>query len=257
MSVLSYLTALAADLKIDSIERSKIDTSISNLSYKLGNYFGSISQKYVFGSYERKTILKRSKDSYSDVDYMVVFSDGADYKPQSLLTRLKNFAEANYSRSEIYQSHPTLVLELNHIAFELVPAYANWWTTYIPAPSSHYEDWLAANPSQIKTDLETKNNSNSHQIRKLVRLLKYWNVRNGRIYSSYELERRIIDTSYLFAYNLKDYLFSAVNNLPTDRLSIYSAGKVDTLKSQCQSVQKLEADGYSTTAESEIAKVFS
>jgi hypothetical protein len=257
MSVLTYLTSLADDLKIQENERSKIDISISNLSYKLGIYFSNINEKYVFGSYDRRTILRRSRDSQSDVDFMVVFPDGADYRPQTLITRLRNFAEANYSRSEIYQSHPTLVLELSHIKFELAPAYKNWYTTYIPAPASHYEDWVSTDPAQMKADLNTKNSSCGYYIRKIVRLLKYWNALNGKVYSSYALERRIIDTNYWFCSNLKDYFYEAVNNLSTYGLSIYNTGKVDSLKSQCKSIQKLETDGYPITAENEMAKIFS
>ena len=110
MSVLSYLT----------------DT----LSTKLGNYFDNIASKFVFGSYDRRTILRRSKDSNSDIDFMVCFTDGNEWTPQTLMNRLKRFAEANYSKNEIYQSSPTIVLELSHIKFELVPA---WGTYNIPS----------------------------------------------------------------------------------------------------------------------------
>ena len=257
MSVLTYLNSIAEDIKIQDAERTKIDTSIYNLSNKLGSYFNNIGSKYVFGSYDRKTILKRSKDANSDVDFMVIFSDGADYRPQTLMTRLKTFAEANYSRSEIYQSSPTIVLELSHIKFELVPAYTNWFSTYIPAPALHYQDWIVTTPATLKSDLNTKNSNHSYLIRKLVRILKYWNALNGKVYSSYVLERHVIDTSFLFCYNLKDYFYATVDALNTYGLSIYDRGKVDSLKSKCDSIKKLERDGYPVSAESEMEKILS
>ena len=92
----------------------------------------NIEEKFNFGSYTRVTILQRKADEESDVDYMVVFDNSNNYTPQTFLDRLKRFAETKYSTSEIYQSSPTIVLELNNIKFELVPAYKNLATYYIP-----------------------------------------------------------------------------------------------------------------------------
>ena len=69
----------------------------------------------MFGSYIRGTILPRKADASSDIDIMVMFLNPNGYKPQTFLNRLKNFAEHYYSTSEIYQSNPTVVLELNHM----------------------------------------------------------------------------------------------------------------------------------------------
>jgi len=124
MSVNSYLTSLASDLVLSSDEKSNILVSNITLKTRLKSYFGSqITNHFQFGSNTRGTILPRKADCNSDIDYMVVFdtSDGKK-KPQTYLNRLKNFAESKYSRSEIHQSHPTMVLSLNHIKFELVPA---------------------------------------------------------------------------------------------------------------------------------------
>lgn len=105
MSVLTHLQETVTTIKIADWERIAIDTSISTLSTKLGNHFNNLHSKFVFGSYDRRTILRRSKDANSDVDYMVVFNDGADYKPQTLMTRLKTFAESNYSKTKYTNLH--------------------------------------------------------------------------------------------------------------------------------------------------------
>ena len=83
MSVLSYLTDLSSTITLADWERTSIDTSINTLSTKLGNHFSNIESKFVFGSYDRKTILRRSRDSNSDVDFMVSFTDGSDWTPQT------------------------------------------------------------------------------------------------------------------------------------------------------------------------------
>lgn len=255
MSVLTHLQETVTAIKIADWERTAIDTSISTLSTKLGNHFNNLHSKFVFGSYDRRTILRRSKDANSDVDYMVVFNDGADYKPQTLMTRLKTFAESNYSKNEIYQSSPTIVLELGHIKFELAPAYVSWGTYYIPAPASSYSDWISTNPSGMKTDLENKHKDNNYVIRDLIQILKYWNVNNGKVYSSYELERYILDKSFWFCTNLKEYFYSAVEGLSTWNLPDYKKTKVENLKTISANAKKYEADGMPNTAETEIKKV--
>lgn len=256
MSVLSYLTSLAEELKIQDWERTRIDTSIAVLSGKLGKHFTNISSKFVFGSYDRKTILRRSKDGNSDVDYMVVFADGVNYQPQTLITRLKNFAEMNYAKNEIYQSHPTIVLELDHIKFELVPAYQNWMNTYIPAPSNHYDQWIAATPNAMKAALNTKNAGTYYLIRKLVRILKYWNTIAGKVYTSYDLENYVLNTSFYGCYNLKDCFYAVLANLPVYSLSLVNKYRLGTLKEHVSTAKALEYQNLPMSAEEEIRKIF-
>ncbi|SFC94886.1 hypothetical protein SAMN04487907_1223 [Zunongwangia mangrovi] len=256
MSVLTYLTDLSKTITIPDWERNSTNTSITTLSYKLGNYFNKIESKFVFGSYDRKTILRRSRDSDSDVDFMVSFENGSSWTPQTLMNRLKRFAEANYSRNEIYQSSPTIVLELSHIKFELVPAYYTWGTYHIPAPASSFSQWTNTYPHALKKDLNDKNKANYYLIRKLVRLLKYWNVINYKVYTSYELEKYVIDKYYLASYNLKDYFYDAVAGLPTYGLSSYKEDKVLRLKRIVNEARENERQGWNYLAEEEIKKAF-
>ena len=256
MSVLSFLTNLSSTIKIQDPERLGIDRSVNNLSAKISYSLNNVQNKFVFGSYDRKTILKRYYDSNSDVDYMIVFSDASQYTPQAMMNRIKSFVQINYSRSEIYQSSPTIVLELNHIRFELIPAYENWGTLYIPAPASDYSRWISTYPNQLKNDLNNKNQSNNYLIRKLIRLLKYWNVKNNKVYSSYELEKLVIDTNYFFCYNLKEYLFKTIDNLPTYLLPAYKQVKVDRLKRKIAEVKELERTNYPYLAETKIKDEF-
>ena len=187
MSVNSYLSSCASNLVLSSTEKDSISTSINTLETRLTSYFGyNIKEKFKFGSYTRGTILPRKVDDNSDVDYMVVFDNSENYKPQTFLNRLKKFAETKYSTSEIYQSSPTIVLELNHIKFELVPAYKSWGTYYIPDGKG---GWMATYPNDFNNTLVEANNNNSYKIKPLVRLIKHWNVNvNYHDLTSYEIE---------------------------------------------------------------------
>ncbi|TAJ10445.1 nucleotidyltransferase [Marinilabiliaceae bacterium JC017] len=252
MSVLTHLDSLGSNLILSANENSSISTSISTLKTRLGYYFNNIDSSYVFGSYDRSTILPRSVDSNSDIDFMIIFNDGGDFKPQTLLSRLKRFVDAYYSTSEVFQSSPTMVLKLNHIKFELVPAYKSWGTLYIPAPASDYQDWTSTDPAQMKTDLTNKNVNCNYKIKPLVRVLKYWNVLNGKVYTSYELEKYIVDKLYFFDTNLKDYFFTAVRGLPTYGLPDYKKRKVERLQAKLEEVQECLNENMPYTAESKL-----
>ena len=90
MSVNSYLQNLASDLVLSDSEKSSITTSINTIKSRLDSYFSDVTEKRVFGSYVRGTILPRKADSESDVDLMIVFPNPYGHKPQSFLNRLKN-----------------------------------------------------------------------------------------------------------------------------------------------------------------------
>ena len=75
--------------------------TIDTLSSRLDAWFGKdITEKFRFGSSTRDTILPRSIDARSDIDYMIVFSE-SKYKPQTYIDKLRTFAENKYSSSDI------------------------------------------------------------------------------------------------------------------------------------------------------------
>lgn len=255
MSVLSHLESLGSNLILTSVEKVSISNSISTLKARLCVYFNDITEFKIFGSYDRDVILPRRIDDSSDVDCMIVFNNNSSYTPQTYLNKLKTFAEVKYSRSEIFQSTPTIVLNLNHIKFELVPAYHNYFDYNIPAPSSSFTSWISTDPDAMKSNLSSMNNLNNFKIKPLVRIMKYWNVLNGKVWSSYELENIIVNKTYYSCYNLKDYFYSLVTNLNTAGLSIDKTRKVNNLKNQVREIQEDEAS-YPSLAESNLNNIF-
>lgn len=255
MSVQTHLSTTASNLILTKSENDSISTSISTLKKRLKEYFGSnLLDHFMFGSNTRGTILPRKVDPNSDVDYMLVFDNSENIKPQSFLNRVRKFAESKYSTSEIYQSHPTIVLELNHIKFELVPAYGAFLGYYIPEKGNWGDSWIYTNPTEINKSLTDKNVSNNFLIKPLVRLLKYWNA-TSRVYSSYKLEEYVIN-QYYWTQNIKEMLYSVVDSLGTGNLSQTNKTKVDRLKKIVNETRTLENEGYFVLAEEEIKKAF-
>ena len=258
MSVNSYLENLASNLILSSTEKDNIKISINTLETRLNLYFGNdIEEKFTFGSYPRVTILPRSVDSNSDIDFMIVFDNSNNYKPQTFLDRLRRFAESKYSNSEIYQSSPTIVLELHHIKFELVPAYKSLNTYYIPDGNG---GWMSTYPNDFNKQLTEANNNNGYKIKPVVRLIKEWNVKNNyHKLTSYKIEEKIaynMTYSYVTCKSYTDYLkkaFSLIRNISFDS-SINN--RIDKAIDKIDEALKLESDGLPYSASQKIKEVF-
>jgi len=209
-----------------------------------------------FGSSTRNTMLPRRADERSDVDYLAVLKNNDNSSPEALLARLRRFAERWYATSEIYQSRPTVVLSLNHIMFDLVPAYRSWGTLYIPAPSKSYISWTSTDPNASNSSLEDKNKGSSYQIKPLVRLLKYWNGKAGYVYESYELERWVIGQWFWGCTTLKSFLYDSVRSLPeTYGFAQWRLDKIRRAKEIVSRAKHLEDKSMPEYAEVEISKL--
>lgn len=257
----SYLANIASKLIIRDSEKEKIKASADSIKQKISWYFGNdVSKVIVFGSYSRNTILPRKVDEKSDIDIMIVFSDKS-YKPQTYLNKLRNFVNYYYHSSDIKQSKPTIVLSLEHIRFELVPAITDY--TYleyykIPSKASDYLDWIETKPNDFNDDLVKINNARYSLIKPLIRVMKYWNAKNGYIFESYFLEKEIVrihQISY-FNYNLKGLLFYTFKelNFPSN-LSLIKECKLLKSQTKILKVQVEEAKQYNHNAFSLLKEV--
>jgi hypothetical protein len=255
MTVQTYLDAIAKDA---ILRDSTIATSINTLKSRLGYYFNTsiVNGHFIFGSNTRYTMLPRKYDYKSDIDYMVVFNN-TGYQPQTYLNKLKSFVTTYYASSEIAQSHPTIRLNLNHITFELVPAvYEALYGYQIPAPSNNFETWINTDPNAFNTELTIKNVNNYYLIKPLVRILKYWNANAGYVFESYSLEKEIVKMNFLFCYNIKDYFYSAVEQISCSYLAAqWKKNAVTKLKHTVIEAKNYENDNMPYSAESTIKKV--
>lgn len=185
---------------VRELEKVNIRRSLAVLQTRIEEHFrettsngSEITRHFTFGSFTRGTMLPRNMDPLSDVDYLIIFAN-SNLKPQSCLDRLRRFVEKYYRKgSEIKQAHPTIILSLNHIKFELVPAIETWWNgVHIPTKASPFSDWRPTNPNEFNSVLTEKNQRNEDLIKPLIRITKYWNALNHYPFESYALEQMIV-----------------------------------------------------------------
>ena len=257
MSVLSYLTDLSSSLVISQEEKLSIAVSINFLKENLSRWERSsdIVDSFVFGSYDRETILPRWADIDSDVDYMVVFKNPNGVQPQTMLTWLRGFAEKYYPRSISRQSFPTVALELSHIKFELVPA-VNAWGYMIPDRSSYYSRWQSTDPITLKRRVRTANSFNG-SVRPLIRIMKYWNALHGKVYASFELEQMVANYLFYGQSNLEGCFYLFVDNLPVRfEFSQMKKNAINSLKYKVNLIRESKRNGDYRRAEALVASIF-
>lgn len=250
MTVSSYIRSRASNAVLSTDEEASISTSINTLVSRIDNHFDTVKERFVFGSYTRDTILLRRMDSGSDIDLIIVFDDPY-YQPQTYLDRLRRFVEASYSRSEIKQSSPTIVLELNHIKFELVPVRDPGIGYEIPNGAG---GWQITYPNGFNKSLRDKNSENYYMLKPAIRLLKFWNAENGYPFASFALEEGAVYRSYWGCYSVADYLFFLIDQLYGGATQ-WRRDKVERAKKIVAEVRDLEGLDCPILAEAEVKKL--
>jgi hypothetical protein len=195
-------------------------------------------------------------DTNSDIDYIIVFKEYI-YKPQTYIDKLKLFANTYYSTSNIAQSHPTVVLELNHIKFDLVPAIKSYSAEYkIPASNSSFTEWQHTSPNSFNNKLISANKRADFKLKPAIRLLKYWNANAGYVFESYLLETFAAKQHFFQGTGVKDYLFLLIDRLQLDwSVAQWRKDKLNSAKKIIENIRLYESQDMPDKAESEIKKL--
>lgn len=260
-SIEKTLKALANDYYIskDSTEKTKIEASLKNIKSKLKQEFGDdIIAIVEFGSYNRKTNLPRAFDEQSDIDLMIVFNhDRLRWNPSTYRKHLLKFTETYFPKSISYKSSPTVVLELNYIKYDLVPAFqkeGNWFRDSVMYIPENDAEWMETDPHGFSEELEEVNAKYGYNVKRVIRLLKAWNAKIGYPVQSYDLEMEIADMDFSDD-NLEEAFFYAIDNLSTDGYSDKVAQKIEALQSNADKVRDALDDDDLRRANTVLARI--
>jgi predicted nucleotidyltransferase len=235
MTTINYtLQKISADLfiKYKSKEREYIEQKLANFKSSIKTYFGNVvKETLVFGSYKRDTILPRKFDENSDIDVLIVFNQTQnEFSPETYRTQLKKFATTKYPTTRVLKDHPSVVLEMSNIKFDLVPCrlYNGFLSDSYQIPSKNGK-WMDTDPTGFNEELTSSNNRYNSIVKPIIRLLKCWNAHNSYPYESFELEQIIAEMNFRNDNYQTGFLY-AINNLPTSNLSENRTKKVETLR---------------------------
>lgn len=238
----NFLKRISSELliKSNSITGINISKSLQILDKNLKEHFANeLSFLNVFGSYTRGTILPRRFDKNSDIDVLIGFNtSNSKLKPESYRERLMKFALKYYPSARIMKDHPSIVVELNHINFDLVPGVFHNGLFYdsIEIPDKD-GGWMETGPEKFNKRLTDANTTYKSIVKPIVRFLKAWNANENYPYYSFELESAIVDLNFS-GDSFASGFFYAINNLPTDSLPNVSVKKVEVLRNNAKRIQE-------------------
>jgi predicted nucleotidyltransferase len=223
----------------NSSEKPKIESSLASIKKKLKQEFGDrILSIEIFGSFKRKTILPRLYDKKSDIDLLIVFDhENINVNPSTYRKHLHVFAEQFYPNSISYKSRPSVVIELNHINYDLVPAFVQEEGFFFPSDEVYIPkndtEWMHTDIHGFSKKLESKNEKYNFNVKRIIRLLKAWNAKVGYPIESYELEQIIAEMNFS-GDNIEQGFFYAIEQLPDEWTTEKTALKVDSLKENAE-----------------------
>lgn len=230
MNINTILTNFAQKelvLSYNDTERNKINTSIAHLESVLKSRLtNQVVEILRFGSYTRNTILPRKYDPNSDIDLMIVFDNDKLLTPETYRKKLLDVVSSAYPYSISQKDFPAVKLELNHIKFDLVPAYCQNYLFlgkiyYIPAK---YSGWMQTTPNDINYKLQTENQRYGNNIiRNTIRLCKHWNASVNYPVESYTMEQNILNLSFWNANDLYNRFVYSLNEIAGRRPDVKQA----------------------------------
>jgi predicted nucleotidyltransferase len=215
-------------LSHNDTERNKILASLSQLEKVLKDKLqGNISEFLRFGSFTRNTILPRKFDPLSDIDLMVIFNSAYGIKTAATYRKyLLDVVSIAYPYSVSKKDFPVVKLELNHIMFDIVPAYTteDWFNGkkyFIP---DNYNGWRSTIPNDLNTDLANKNQTvGNNIIRNIVRLCKHWNAGANYPFESYLMEKEILNITFWGGDDTYSGFLKVMNSIAGNRAGVRQA----------------------------------
>lgn len=214
-------------LSHNDTERNKINASLSQLEKVLKDKLTTNVKEFIrFGSFTRNTILPRKYDAKSDIDLMVVFNTANGRKTAGTYRKnLLDIISVAYPNSVSKKDFPAVKLELNHIMFDIVPAYSeeSWGNKSYYIPDSG-DGWRRTTPNDINDSLASKNTSyGNNVIRNTIRLCKHWNAGAGYPLESYTMEKDIINLIYWGNEDTYERFLKTLNTIAGSRAGVRQA----------------------------------
>lgn len=192
-------------IELTDNQRDKIKTSHKHLRENILQPLNYVSHTFLTGSYKKKTLVNPA----NDIDVFVVLKGYTKYdvKPNSILDKLKKDLDITYQKTPVKQDKPCVVLEFQHVTFELTPAIEieNYWgghsEFYIPEMSKNNTWQKVENPRVLENLLTQKNQSLNQKLNPLIKMMKKCKINNNIKTPSFEMEKLAINSLY----NIRDF----------------------------------------------------
>src|SRR5262249_3398134 len=135
-----------------------------------------------------------------------------EVQAQTYLNQLREFANKYYKKSDIYRDFPTIAIDMQHMKFELVPAYLDSDWRKIPAPREKAFKWITTNPEAFKRKLQERSIKTKGVTAQAIKIIKYLNYLNAKPFDSYEIEQFVLAREFTGS-DIRAYYFDLMSGL--------------------------------------------
>lgn len=232
-----HLALVAEKAIVPKVDRSMVSFAIKTLVQRLEAEFDrfTLTRAEVAGAWTRETSLPQAMDPNDDIDVLVVFRERG-HLVEHYLNLLRHFAELHYPRSAIESEGTVLRIKLLPARVRLVPAHESITGLQIPG---YGNSWIRIDPAAAAQELAAKDKQHEGLLLPVVRLAKYWNVRNGMPFGSWDLEQKALAHRFAFVpKNIKAYWFDFMRSLIVDAAT--APAKAETVRQMRRDLDELD-----------------
>lgn len=185
-------TQLASDLNISDLQGSTVSTRQQNVRNAVAKEL-SVLDSFLAGSYRRSTMIAPLYSA--DIDVFVVL-DPSYYNRYSaqpegqanLLDMVKRVLKKTYPDTpDISRNGQAVTIQFTDFQVDVVPAFNRQGGGYLIA-DSRSKTWLSTDPKKHVELFASANAAHSGYLVPLIKMLKGWNVENGRYFRSFHIE---------------------------------------------------------------------
>lgn len=258
------------NISITDRQKNSISTTYNNISDLLLSSESGLNGERVFlnGSYERYTIIRPLDDidMFLVLDKAEYMKDGVVCSSQSVLTKVKNFLNGTKDyKDKVSQDRPCVTVWLSDKKFDVLPCFGDKINGY-EIPNYDLKGWILTNPETHSDRLVEINQKLNMVPRRVIRLIKQWNLDNGKLIPSFHIEEiamNIFDYTEINSYEEGVYhwfdkawiylissKFKAFDDYKT------ASEKLSAAKAKVAEAHKLYGEGKETEAKKKYKEVF-
>lgn len=196
-TLLQSIEKFIDNITVTDRQEESINTSFNNLKENLLKKDNGLAVKDVFlnGSYERDTIIRPlgDIDLFAVIDHTDYTESGQDPKPQTVLTKFKNYLnDIKDYKDKVKQDRPCVTVVLSDKDFDVLPALRKNGFLYIP--NCELSGWTITDPITHTQNLNDVHRKRNYKVKGIVKAVKQWKRDNGLSIPSFHIEEIAIET---------------------------------------------------------------
>jgi hypothetical protein len=183
---------LASNLNISGLQTTTVSTRQQNVRDAVAEEL-TVLDSFLAGSYRRSTMIAPLYSA--DIDVFVVLDpsyytrySSQDSGQANLLDMVKRVVKKTYPNTpKISRNGQAVTIQFTDFQVDVVPAFHRAGGGYLIADSVS-KRWIGTDPKKHIELFSTANSAHDGDLNPLIKMIKGWNVENGKYFRSFHLE---------------------------------------------------------------------